>query len=1099
MITKENAPLQNLVGMEDVKNKLQELAKTVEVLALRAKSTGVKTRLGMDMVIAGNTGTGKTLLVDIIQKLLYSSDIIKNPTALIVDAVDYEEFSKSDAKDNKWDENIKKTKGGILVIENAHKLVPQGASNEVNKLDKLFKCMNDEWHNDPIVILSGLMPLKAFMNTNPNIANRFELHFDLKDFSPEELTQICAAKLEKEYRLHLNEDALVKLGNVFKYEFRNKKENFGNGHVATKKAEDIFFRVIRRNHAALEALPEDISGTEYKQKTYEEIMAELDKFVGIDEVKEAVQKIIRKLDFEMERKGSDAKRQITDHFLFLGNPGTGKTTIARIFAEILNALEVLPVGHLVEVTRKNLVSGYLGQTALAVEDAVNRAMGGVLFIDEAYSLTENDDSYGKEAITTLLELVENNRGKMVTIAAGYTKEMADFINANPGMNSRFNETIIFRDYTGEELAEIFRRFVKNDGLVLDSDAEANIENYFKKMYLSRNPKKFGNAREVRNVLNKAKGNQGIRLQKLRIANEYSFEMSKILTRADIEGEESLMEKDVDQILAELNEFIGMDSVKEEIRTLANKLILDKEMLEKGFNEAELTNVHLVITGNPGTGKTTVARKLGEIFKAIGLLPTSNVVSKERKDLLSSIMNKTAVEVDKACNEAMGGILFIDEAYMLTNSDSVGRQDETGLEAVAALMTRMSNDAGKFVVICAGYRKQMEDFISNSNPGFKRRFTNFLHIEDYSAPELLEIFLLNARKSGLTFTTEAKELLEKVVFQMVDSKDDNFGNAGEMVKLLEKVKIRKSNRLATLRKQGVELSKEMFKTVEASDIPYEKPAEINEEECFRELNGLIGLDNVKRAVKEIADYIKVERAKAEKLGKKFEGIGDHYLFVGNPGTGKTTVARIMGNIFYSLGVLPTNYLEEVTRKDLVAEYVGKTGPKTTKVVKSAVGGVLFIDEAYSLKSGGLHDFGQEATDALLPLMVDYKGKMVVIAAGYPREIKEWINTNSGLESRFNKTIYFEDYTGEELADIFFLKAEKDQLTLTPEAEKAMREYFCNLFMNRSRNFGNAREVNNFFSIVKRNQSRRLVSQMNNPDFDLDELKLLILEDVCSTGE
>jgi SpoVK/Ycf46/Vps4 family AAA+-type ATPase len=932
------------------------------------------------------------------------------------------------------------------------------------------------------------------MNSNPDIASRFEYHFDLKDFSVEELTEICAAELKKKYSLSLDDDARAKLERIFKYEFRHKTPVFDNGHFAVRKAADIFSNAIKRNHSAVVAEQDDVKGTEFRQKTYDEIMEGLNEFVGIEEIKETIQKIINKMDLERERKGGNVKREVKDHFLFLGNPGTGKTTIARIFADVLNSLEVLSTGQLVEVDRSQLVAGYVGQTALAVQDAVERAMGGVLFIDEAYSLKQNDsDSFGQEAIDTLLKLVEDNRGKFVCIAAGYSKEMADFLTANSGMASRFNETVNFRDYKAEELTEIFRRMVAKEKLLLDKEAEKHIENYFKKMYIGRNTKSFGNAREVRNVFDKALKNQGLRLQKLKAAPDYTPDMLNVLTRADIEGEESLKDKDLDTILAELDEFIGMDSVKKEIRTLATKLNVDKKMQERGFSDAELTNVHIVITGNPGTGKTTVALKLGEIFKAIGLLPTSKVVEKERKHLLSTFKNETAKVVDKACDEAMGGILFIDEAYTLTAMDKAGNQDKSGQEAVEALMTRMVKDAGKFVVVCAGYRKEMEEFIDNANPGFKRRFTTFLHIEDYTAPQLVDIFILNAKKQGLALTNEAKERLKKLVAQMVDAKAANFGNAGEMTKLLDKTKERKANRLAEVMNKGEEVTREMFQTFEADDIPYDAPKAIDINECMKELDNLIGLDAVKREVREIASYIEVERKKAEMLGKKFQGVGDHYLFVGNPGTGKTTVARIMADIFHSLGVLPTNKLVEVTRKDLVAGYVGQTALQTEKAVKSAVGGVFFIDEAYSLKGSSGGDFGQEATDTILPMMLDYKGKMVFVAAGYPREMQQWIDTNSGLESRFTKKIFFEDYNGEELANIFLMKAKNDHLELTPEAETAMRTYFNDLYAKRSKNFANAREVNNYFDRVKKNQSTRLSKIINNADFDKDMLKQLIIED------
>ncbi len=978
----------------------------------------------------------------------------------------------------------------MLVIENAQKLLPQKTSDDIDKLDKLFKCMNDDWNNDPIVILSGLPGLKAYMTANPDIASRFEYHFDLKDFSVEELTEICEAQLQKKYGLGMSDGAHAKLQRIFKHEFRNKTASFDNGHLAVKKAAEVFACAVKRDHSAVTAEEGDVRGTEFRQKTYQEVMAELDRYVGIDEIKETVQKIVNKIEIDYQRKGEGAKREIKDHFLFLGNPGTGKTTIARVFADILNSLDVLPTGQLVEVDRSNLVAGYVGQTALKVQEAVEQAMGGILFVDEAYSLKQNDsDSFGQEAIDTLLKLVEDNRGKFVCIAAGYTKEMQDFLTSNSGMTSRFNETVNFRDYDAGELTEIFRRMVDTKGFVLDEEAEKHVGNFFRKMYIGRNTKSFGNARAVRNVFEQAEKNQSSRLQKLAGTEGCSDEMLRVLTRADIEGEESLKERDLDTILAELDGFVGMDSVKKAIRTLATKLNVDKKMQERGFGSAKLTNVHLVLTGNPGTGKTTVALKLGEIFKAIGLLPSSKVVEKEPKNILSSYMNASAQNMDKACDEAMGGILFIDEAYGLTGMDKMGNQDKTGVEAVEALMTRMVKDAGKFVVVCAGYQKEMEAFIDNANPGFRRRFTNFLHIEDYTAPQLVEIFIQVARKQNLTVSDGAKERLEKLVAQMVDAKSANFGNAGEMVKLLEQqVLDRQSARLAPIMD---EITLEQSRTIEAEDIPYDTPEAIDIDRCMKELDELVGLDGVKKEIREIADYIAIERRKAEALGKKFQGVGDHYLFVGNPGTGKTTVARIMGDIFCSLGVLPTNKLIEVTRKDLVAGYVGQTALQTEKAVKSAVGGIFFIDEAYSLKGNTMGDFGQEATDTILPMMLDYKGKMVFIAAGYPREMRQWIDTNSGLESRFTKTIHFEDYNGEELAKIFLMKARKDQLELTPEAETAMRGYFNDRYLNRGKNFANAREVNNYFDRVKRNQSTRLARL--GRDIPVEMYKELIIED------
>ncbi len=1087
LISKSATPLTGLVGMDSVKKDLQKIVTTCEAVRKRSQHSGVTFCIDLNIIITGNTGTGKTKLAQVIQQLLYGSGIIKSPKLTVVDAVDWEAFANAD----KWDDNIKACRDGILCIENAHKLVSKDKNAGVSSLDKLFSSMR-KWNGNPIVILSGLSPLQEFMLANPDVRNIFQYQFDLKDYTVDEVKEICTNILLSDYRISLSPEADAKLDRIFKYEKRNNGDNFGNGHLAAHKAYEILLHLSERDSVSKNpvAIPEDIPGKEFCPKTYQEILAELDDLVGIDEIRDTIQKIGNKIVAEKERSGDGYQPTIKDHFLFLGNPGTGKTTIARIFADVLNSLEVLPVGHLVEVSRKDLVAAYLGQTAKAVAAAFDRAMGGVLFIDEAYSLiTSDNDPFGKEAVDTIVQLADSVKGKMVVIMAGYTKEMGEFIATNSGLPSRFNKTINFRDYSAGELTAIFHGMVRKGGFKLDDETKDHVDHFFQKMYLTRT-KTFANARSVRNAYDKAVDNQADRVEALRGTPEYD-EQLYVMTREDIEGADATKEKSIDDIMNELDkEFIGMASVKKEIRSIANKIMLNRRMMEMGIANAEVTPVHIVITGNPGTGKTTVARKMGEIFKAIGLLPTDKVVQRERKSLLSSVIEDTPINVDKACDEAMGGILFIDEAYNLMPFDASGSRDQNGAKAVDALMTRMSNDGGKFVVILAGYRTEMEEFINNANPGLKRRFTQFLHIEDYTADELEQIYYQLAKKKNYTFTPEAEELLSKCIDEMVTAKDEKFGNAGEMVKLFEKTRSKLSDRLVA-NMNNMEITPEACLTITDADIPYEAPKKVDVNECLAQLNDLVGLAAVKDEVRGIADYINIERGKAEALGKQFKGLADHYLFIGNPGTGKTTVARTMGNIFYSLGVLPSNKVIDVTAKDLVAGYVGQTGKQTEQVVRRAIGGVLFIDEAYSLSDGG---FGKQAIETLLRLLLDYKGKMVCIAAGYPREMQQWLNTNSGLSSRFNKTIAFEDYNADELAQIFYNIAKKDSLSYDEEAEAVMRAYFSRLCQNKGRNFGNAREVNNYFAQVKMNQSARLRKAIERPDFDKMMYCQLVAEDM-----
>ena len=268
-----------------------------------------------------------------------------------------------------------------------------------------------------------------------------------------------------------------------------------------------------------------------------------------------------------------------------------------------------------------------------------------------------------------------------------------------------------------------------------------------------------------------------------------------------------------------------------------------------------------------------------------------------------------------------------------------------------------------------------------------------------------------------------------------------------------------------------------------------------DELMAQLDSLVGLDDVKKDIKNLMNLVKVRRLRKEN-GLPIPPMSLHMVFMGNPGTGKTTVARIISGLYAAIGVLEKGQLIEVDRSGLVAGYVGQTALKTQEVIKSALGGVLFIDEAYSLASGGENDFGREAIETILKAMEDHRDDLIVVVAGYTGPMEQFLNSNPGLESRFNKYFFFPDYTGEQLLAIFKMQCRKNSYTLTPEAEKTAEELFTQLYEQRGDNFGNGRDVRNCFEDMIVRQSNR-VAQMDAPT--KDDLMAILPEDMRDEAE
>lgn len=538
-------------------------------------------------------------------------------------------------------------------------------------------------------------------------------------------------------------------------------------------------------------------------------------------------------------------------------------------------------------------------------------------------------------------------------------------------------------------------------------------------------------------------------------------------------------------LERLHQMIGLQSVKDAIDRRMGSLEIERERVKQGLS-TDPPRLHMVFKGNPGTGKTTVARLIGEIYRDLGLLRRGHVVEVGRQDLVSGYVAQTALKTDEVIDSALDGVLFIDEAYTL----SQGGDSDFGQEAIDTLLKRAEDDRHRLAVIVAGYPGLMEAFI-NSNPGLSRRFSTEIIFEDYNPSELLEILHQRVSQVQCPIAPDLETQLTQVFTQLYENRDQNFGNAGLVENLFKEMDDLRSQRVI---RENLDRVREAF---QLPDLPpqYRQQGRQNEEnleQLLQELDSMTGLESVKQAIHEIvANQLANQRLKAAGMSGADETETRHMLFTGNPGTGKTTVARLVGRIFKALGLLRKGSFVEVDRSQLVAGYVGQTAIKTTEAIESALDGVLFLDEAYALsRSESGNDFGREAIDTLVPKMENYRDRLVVILAGYTHEMSQFMNANSGILSRIAYKIEFPDYMGEEMHSIFLGMCQKDQRICPPDVSANILAIFQEMYRNRGRNFGNGREVRNRYEMMV----KRLKSRIIRDNLTGDAMRTFTLEDI-----
>lgn len=527
------------------------------------------------------------------------------------------------------------------------------------------------------------------------------------------------------------------------------------------------------------------------------------------------------------------------------------------------------------------------------------------------------------------------------------------------------------------------------------------------------------------------------------------------------SEDFMLDRDENAASAydKLQQMIGLNAVKTQIDQIIDTDLVEKERKKRMGRNYESGTMHMIFGGNPGSAKTTVARLFAGIAKEKGILKSGVFVELGGMDLDGFCCDYV---IREAFTAAKGGVLFIDEAYSMKSS-----------LAITVLLQELENHREDVIVVLAGYNEKMHRFME-LNEGLKSRIPHWIDFPDYNAGELTEIFKMMLKERGF----HAEEAAVKEAYDIFDKvrRSDNFGNGRYVRNLMERAVRQQSERLMSVRKNPGNIREDELFLISKADIGRLETGQKEKRTvgtAQKELDEMIGLDAVKKVIhKAIANY-KLHKLYTEK-GISKENASLHMVFTGNPGTAKTTVARLFAEILKDEKVLPTGSFVEAGRADLVGSCVGSTAPLVKQKFKEAQGGVLFIDEAYALCDGYSNGYGDEAIHTIVQEMENHREDVIVIFAGYPEPMQQFLDRNPGMRSRIAFQVAFEDYSIDELCAMTKLMLSRKHMTATEAAMEKLRRNYEGV--HGSRDYGNGRFVRKMLEEAEMNLSERLTELM-----------------------
>lgn len=1127
--------LNRLIGLKEVKEELRKHVSSMTVSNGQAPADRSSSRFApphqqrrvrghlLNVCLKGSAGTGKTEIAQLLGRMYYEAGLLPQGHTIRASASDMvsphigETASTVRAM-------VQRAMGGVLFIDEAYTLIKNEHGREA--IDQLVNDMTTYEGQFAVVIAGYPRPIDRLLQSNEGLASRFGISFTLPDYTSDEMRQILELFVNNDPDgVVLSEELKAQLEVFCDNWATDHDHNWGNAREAVKleslMKRNALDRIARLSEARVPGSPVVITPMDIphhlqhhlkpKAQSLEEVLKEIEDMIGLRNVKTFLKDLADGLLW-------DDQQMPPGRFIFHGPPGTGKTHVARLMGTLMRRLRVLKRDYVYEIAAQDLfhpdptidygVEHPTQQDILRA--AVDNARGGIFFIDEAHQLNDSDE--GRGLIRALVPIIENPeiRADTCFILAGYSAPMRELLRQDDGLSRRFPEAgrIRFDSYSAEELTRILKNMADDMGQIptpeyLDRSRAALSR------FLENPPENYGDAGYIRDTylpgsirarfarLNEKYAGSRTALVNREVARHVDRTEKRTLTEADLPPKFREMagplglpvppEKTASQ---RIDELIGKAEIKEYLEVRRNP---DSEVVF--YDNHTERGLHFGLVGPTGSGRHTVARAMAALWKELGLLERDKVHFVSKGDLEAEWVGHTATKTAGVLEQAMGGCLVV------VNPSSMLRKSATdnsfGPEALGVIAGAMSDPMNHISIMLIDTEEGMEE-VNRQMPGLTGNLTRVFHLEDLSPEEMEKLMDMKSRKS-LAFDPEMEELLPEFFLNWVNQRGGlgeasrSWGNGNEVDQLIEELIAHWKDQ-----KGGVDeragyprrlITRRMFpKHLQ----PFLNPSRANKDTALKELMDLTGLYQVKKTVQALERESRMFRDKNPVPGC--------YAFIGYPGTGKTTVARLMGGVLRATNSLKQGHVIERTAQQM-AERPGEFAD----ALKLARNGILFIDEAPQLVCS---NSGQLVLRRLLTVLEDTKvtSCTCIILAGYPKEMAELISFDPGLSSRFgteDARLVFENYSPQELVSIMYDMAGKADriseirahapLLLDEEFVSLSRELFQSVCSSGNMNFGNARYVRNYLRDCYKLLLERMDREYPDGEYPEEALRTLTIAD------